>query len=204
MEGYRSRSLQNFQNVSSTKNEVLNKRGIAAVTLCAKWKCNRFWITMKNRLWNESHDPCLCMAGIWGVTKIHMCHFPRYVDTMYRDCVYGVWQNEILRMTLQWRHNKRNGVSNHQPQDYFRSRLFRCRSKKTSKLRVTGLCEGNSPATGEFLSQRASNAENLSIWWRHHEKGYLKGEKIGKLAYLYTTKIHPWKNYLLCYNKFTD
>ena len=41
--------------------------------------------------------------------------------------------------------------------------------KKTSKLRVTGLCEENSPLTGEFPSQRASNAENVSIWWRHHE-----------------------------------
>ena len=40
--------------------------------------------------------------------------------------------------------------------------------KKTSKLRVTGLCAGNSPATGEFPTQKASNAENVSIWWRHH------------------------------------
>ena len=41
--------------------------------------------------------------------------------------------------------------------------------KKTSKLRVTGLCEGNSPVTDEFPAQRAaSNAENVSIWWRHH------------------------------------
>ena len=28
---------------------------------------------------------------------------------------------------------------------------------------------GNSPGTGEFLAQMASNAENVSIWWRHHE-----------------------------------
>ena len=40
--------------------------------------------------------------------------------------------------------------------------------KKTSKLRVTGLWEGNSPVTGEFPAQRASNAENVSILWRHH------------------------------------
>ena len=45
--------------------------------------------------------------------------------------------------------------------------------KKASKLSVTGLCEGNSPVTGEFPSQRASNAENVSIWWRQHENsGY--------------------------------
>ena len=30
------------------------------------------------------------------------------------------------------------------------------------------LC-GNSPGTGEFPAQMASNAENVSIWWRHHD-----------------------------------
>ena len=70
-------------------------------------------------------------------------------------------------VTLQWRHNGRNGVSNHQPHDCLLNRLFRCRSMKTPKLRVTGPCAGNSPVTGEFAAQRASNAENVSIWWRH-------------------------------------
>ena len=42
------------------------------------------------------------------------------------------------------------------------------RSKKTSKLRVTGLCEGNIPVSGEFPAQKASNAENFPIWWRRH------------------------------------
>ena len=50
----------------------------------------------------------------------------------------------------------------------FTQPFIRRRSKKTSKLRVTGLCVGNSPGTGEFPAQRASNAENVSIWWRHH------------------------------------
>ena len=71
--------------------------------------------------------------------------------------------------TLQWRHNERYGVSNHQPNDCLLKRLFRRRSKKTSKLRVTGLFAGNSPVSGEFHAQMASNAENFSIWWRHHE-----------------------------------
>ena len=69
---------------------------------------------------------------------------------------------------LLWRHNERDGVSNHQPHDCLLSRLFRRRSKKTSKLRVTGLCAGNSPVNGGFPPQMASNAENVSIWWRHH------------------------------------
>ena len=85
--------------------------------------------------------------------------------------------------SLQWRHNGRDGVSNHQPYDCLLYRLFRRRSKKTSKLRVTGLCvgrplnsshkwpvtwkmfpfidviiEGNPSVSGRFPSQRASNA----------------------------------------------
>ena len=48
---------------------------------------------------------------------------------------------------LQWRYNERDGVSNHRPLDCLLNRLFRCRSKKTSKLRVTGLSEGNPPVT---------------------------------------------------------
>ena len=72
--------------------------------------------------------------------------------------------------TLQWRRNERDGVSNHQAHDCFLNRLSRRRSKKTSKLRVTGFCGGNSPVTGEFPAQRASNAENVSIWWRHYNK----------------------------------
>ena len=71
--------------------------------------------------------------------------------------------------TLRWRQIGRDNVSNHQPHDCLLNRLFKHRSKKTSKLRVTGLCAGNSPGAGEFPAQMASNAENVSIWWRHHE-----------------------------------
>ena len=71
--------------------------------------------------------------------------------------------------TLLWRHNEHDSVSNHQPHDCLLNRLFRRRSKKTPKLRVTGLCVGKSPGTGEFPAQMASNAENVSIWWRHHD-----------------------------------
>ena len=65
--------------------------------------------------------------------------------------------------------NEHHGVSNHQPHNCLLNGLFRPRSNETSKTRVTGLCEGNSPGTGEFPAQSASNAENVSIWWRHHE-----------------------------------
>ena len=71
----------------------------------------------------------------------------------------------LWEMSLQWRQNGHDSVSNHQPHGCLLNRLFRRRSKKTSKLRVTGLCAGNSPGTSEFPAQMASkvNAENISI-----------------------------------------
>ena len=79
----------------------------------------------------------------------------------------------INMLSLQWRHNGRDSVSNHQPHDCLLNGLFRRRSKKTWKLRVTGLCAVNSPGTGEFPAQMASNAENGSIRWRHHVGGMI-------------------------------
>ena len=76
-----------------------------------------------------------------------------------------VWMSYVLqfKIPLRWRHNGRDSVSNHQPRHCLLNRLFRRRSKKTSKLRVTDLCAGNSPGTGEFPAQVVGNAENVSI-----------------------------------------
>ena len=60
---------------------------------------------------------------------------------------HGVWNHG----PLDWCHNERDDIWNHRRLDYLLRRLFRCRSKKTSTLRVTGLCEGKS-----------------TIWWRLH------------------------------------
>ena len=85
---------------------------------------------------------------------------------------------------LQWRHNERDDVSNHQPHDCVLKRLFMRRSKKTSELRVIGLCKGNSPVPGEFPAQRASNAENVSIWWRHHSDAVRVDQRTSRLKFL--------------------
>ena len=60
----------------------------------------------------------------------------------------AVAQCQLDRVTLHWRHNDHDGVSNHQPHGCLLDRLFRRRSKKTSNLRVTGLYVGNSPGPG--------------------------------------------------------
>ena len=70
----------------------------------------------------------------------------------YNDVIMSARASQIISLTIVYStvHSRR-------------------RSKKTSKLRATGLCKGNSPVIGEFPAQKASNAETVSIWWRHHE-----------------------------------
>ena len=118
----------------------------------------------------------------WGA--LHQRSYPQwsdYINTELNICLYSKCAiTEVLQYmfcshhmyyTLQWRHNEHGGVSNHQPHDCLLNRLFRRRSNKTSKLRVTGLCVGNSPVTSEFPAQMASNAANVSIWWHYHVNG---------------------------------
>ena len=83
---------------------------------------------------------------------------------------YGRFEQNF---SLLWCHNKHDGISNHRPRDCLLNCSFRHISKKTSKLRVTGLCAGNS-MTGEFPVQMASNTENISNWWHHHVINYFK------------------------------
>ena len=76
--------------------------------------------------------------------------------------------SEYITFSLRWPHHEHDGVSYHLPHDCLLNHLFRRRSKKISKLRITGICVGNSPVTNELPAQKASNAENVNIWLRHH------------------------------------
>ena len=82
--------------------------------------------------------------GVWEWISNFIPHFTVNV------IIYPCWtQGPFSIELLKWRHIERDGVSNHQPHDCLLNRLFRRKSKKTSKLRVSGLCEGNSPVTGD-------------------------------------------------------
>ena len=102
--------------------------------------------------------------GYWKRMKSQRDHFHDEASMKF---------NRHITMTSQWARWRLKSSAH----GCLLNRLFRRRSMKTSKLRVTGLCEGNSPVTGEFPSQRASNAENLSIWWRHHAS-YICGHRL--------------------------
>ena len=148
----------------------------------------------------------------WLCTRIVHCsvfcgHFSRsffsissllYISFTVISLVIGSscdWSNVIGAFTLQWRHNECDGGSNHQPHDSLPRRLFRCRSKKTSKPRVSGLCEENSPVTSKFPAQTASNAENVSIWWRHQV--YERTAWIRKKIVIKLNTVEPHANIFL-------
>ena len=74
----------------------------------------------------------------------------------------------IYCSSLRWHHNGRDSISNHQPHDCLP--FIQTQIKENIKAPCHWPLCGNSPGTGEFPVQMASNAENVSIWLRHHVK----------------------------------
>ena len=75
--------------------------------------------------------------------------------------------NSLQLISLQWRHNGHDGVSNHQPHNCLLNRLFRRRSQKTSKLRVTDLCTGNSPVNSPHkwpVTRKMFPLDDVILW----------------------------------------
>ena len=106
--------------------------------------------------WMQSQAAGDAMMLMWGIT----------LKNLFIKSIFPGLETEVKWNccdTLQWRHNEPDGVSNQQPHHCLLNHLFKRRSKKTSKLCITGLCEGNSLVTGAFPTQSASNAENVSI-----------------------------------------
>ena len=150
-------------------------------------RCNRWSLGMDKQFHPTLYNGCNYLS-ILGLQLIHVSKGPWSMDgvgsrrvKLHATSVSFAWC-VVCDSALQWRHNGRDCVSNHLPHDCLLNRLSRLRSKKTSKLRVTGLCAGNS--TGPVNSPHkwlASNAENISIWWRHHatyrswQDGCIKG-----------------------------
>ena len=112
-------------------------------------------------------SPALIEQVAYHMFRLPM-HF-RYIS-FAGTCTCIVHLSYKIQQNINYGDIIMSAISNHRHLAYLLNRLFRRRSKKTSKLRVMGPCAGNSPVAGEFPSQRTSNAENVSIWWRHHVK----------------------------------
>ena len=96
---------------------------------------------------NPVHHMCAYNISAFLYFLINMLSSNVSTFLYYSNSALSSFSNHA--MSLQWRHNERDGVSNHQPRDCLLDYLFGRRSKKTSKLRVTGICVGNSLVTGK-------------------------------------------------------
>ena len=80
------------------------------------------------------------------------------------------------------------------PASWLFAQLFdQVQIKENIRLRVTGLCEGNTPMIGGFPSLRVSNTKNVSISWRHHVCMWSMGSRIKASvgwAYMYMAVPH--------------
>ena len=99
-----------------------------------------YWLCHPVPIDGVDYPASLLCSGVYGA---HLKHC--------NDVTMGAMASQITSLTIVY------------------STIYsRRRSNEISKLRVTGLCEGNSPVTGEFPAQRANNAESVFIWWHHH------------------------------------
>ena len=85
----------------------------------------------------------------YGINRFHELTGSIFVNEDYNDLIMSTMGSQITSLTI------------------VNSTFYSGADEKTSKLRVTGLCEGKVPVTDEFSAQRASKAENAFIWWRH-------------------------------------
>ena len=102
---------------------------ISAWSTQSKFQCGPSWISMT---W---------ICKFWWILVNILCCMILLFYNWTRDFFYRT-HFEMLStkiVTSQWRYNERGDASNHRRLNSFRSRLPRRRSKKTTKLRVTGL-----------------------------------------------------------------
>ena len=96
--------------------------------------------------------------------------YNHYICTVVVDYVdFSDGDSIAVVTTWLWRHNESDGVPIAGVSMVCPTICSGADESYTSKLRVTGLSEGNPSVTSGFPSQRDSNAENVSVWWRHHQ-----------------------------------
>ena len=108
----------------------------------------------------------------------------------YSDVIMGVMASQITSLTIVYS-TVYSGADQRKHQSSaslaFVRGIHRCEFPA---------CEGNSPLTGEFLAQRTSNAENVSIWWRHHAARASVGTVVTEVGIRVVAEPH-WKLYRL-------
>ena len=94
--------------------------------------------------WEFSGDPT-------SISSIPPKSIPEWYLHHYNDVIMSAMASQITSLAV-----------------FIFNRLFRRRSKKISKLRVIGHCEGNITGDRWIPRTKSSNAKNVPIWWRHY------------------------------------
>ena len=137
-----------FHHFTSSANIYRFTQVIQYSVYCLSLTAKRFWIFT----W-------------WKICRIFFSPYIWY-RTVTLQQVFGNLYQWLLCIDIYCLSGHRNMyifVSNHRQLNCLPNRLFRRRSKKTSKLRATGLCKGKSPVTGEVPSQRTRNTSSIYI-----------------------------------------
>ena len=82
--------------------------------------------------------------------------------------------------SLQWRHNGRDGVSDHQPYHCLLNRLFMRRSKKTSNSASLAFVRGINRRPVNSPQKWPVTQKKVSIWWHHHDWNPSKQQGSGR------------------------
>ena len=80
-----------------------------------------------------------------------ICQWPVHSGCHYYDVIMGAIASQITSLTIVF------------------STVYLIADQRKHQSSATLAFVGEFTGTGEFPAQRASNAENVSIWWRHHE-----------------------------------
>ena len=115
-------------------------------------------------------------AALWICTDSNHCYkMPtKHISSLiHLYFLFFHLENSHLwwRFALQWGHNERDGVSNHQPHDCLLNRLFRHRSKKTSSFASLAFVRGihrwpvNSPHKGPIKRKMFPFDDIIMVSW---------------------------------------
>ena len=115
-------------------------------------------------MWHHCKEKCPSPAHQQLISAHFLPHQRHPADVILLIHTDFNFESERKRtISLQWRHNERDGVSNHQPHDCLLIRLFRRRSKKTPKLRVTDRWRVNFPHKGPVTRRMFSFDDVIMI-----------------------------------------
>ena len=115
----------------------------------------------------------------WQLTR-HQHWFRQWLHTKQAK---GHYSNQWCISTMS---NDHQDILIHLLLDCLYSSVRRLTSNENQNSASLALCGGNPPVTDGFPSQRASNAESVSIPWRHHEP-------VRWCMYMYRLVFDVWK-----------